>query len=50
MLAEWPDLRTGIDLDEDRGCAEEEDAEVGHAQVHQEDVRAVPHVLAAEHD
>lgn len=43
-------MRPGVDLDEDGGRAYQEDAEVGHAQVHQEDVRAVSHVLTPEYD
>lgn len=50
MLAERPDLRPGIDLYQHGRRADHEYAEIGDAQIHQEDVGAVPHVFAAQHD
>ena len=49
MFAKQPDLRTGIHLDENGRRTDQENAQIGHAQVHQEDVRAVPHIFATEH-
>lgn len=50
MFAERPDLRTRVDLYQHGRRANHEYAEVGDAQIHQEDVCAVPHILTAQHD
>ena len=50
VFPEHPGLRLGVDLDEYGGRADEEDHEVGDAEVHQEDIGRVPHVLGLEYD
>lgn len=50
LFAKDPDLGGRVDLDEHRGRAHEQHHQVGHAQVHEEDVGRVAHVLALEDD
>jgi hypothetical protein len=50
LLAKDPDLGGRVDLDEHRGRAHEQHHQVGDAQVHEEDVGRVAHVLALEDD
>lgn len=48
LFAKDPDLGGRVDLDEHRGRAHEQHHQVGDAQVHEEDVGRVAHVLALE--
>lgn len=51
LLSQDPGLRLGVDLHQYRRCANQQYHQVGDAQVHQEDVGRIPHVLRLEdHD
>lgn len=50
MFTQRPDLRARVDLYQHGRCANDEHAEIGDAEIHQEDVGAVSHVLTTQHD
>ena len=49
FLAKHPGLGFRIDFHQHRGRADKQDHQVGHAEVHQEDVGGVPHVFCLEY-